>query len=168
MSAASNRPPTRILFVCVGNSCRSQMAEGFANQMSEGSFRVWSAGSMPLGEIVPPTFQVMREKGLTLDGQWSKGLGDVPLDIMDVVVGMGSEVHCPLSAGFKGLRVGWNIPDPYSRDLNYYRSVRDLIERQVKSLLRDLEDQRQSSIAELLEPEAGEQKAAGKKKKTKG
>jgi protein-tyrosine-phosphatase len=110
----------------------------------------------------------MREKGLALDGQWSKGLGDVPLDIMDVVVSMGGEVRCTVPAGFRGMRVSWNIPDPYSRDLNYYRSVRDLIERQVKSLLRDLDDQRQSSIVVLLEPEPGPDKAAGKKKKTKG
>lgn len=109
---------------------------------------------MPLGEIIPPTFQVMREKGLTLEGQRSKGLKDVHMDKMDVVVGMGCEVKCPLPAGFKGMMVGWNIPDPYSHDLNYFRSVRDLIERQVKSLLRDLEDQRKSSIAELIEPEA--------------
>lgn len=117
------------------------------------SFRAYSAGSMPLGEIIAPTFQVMREKGLTLEGQWSKGLKDVPLDNMDVVVGMGCEVHCPLPEGFKGILVGWNIPDPYNRNLDYFRSVRDLIERQVKSLLRDLEDQRKSSIAELIEPE---------------
>lgn len=143
------------------------MAEAFANQMSKGRFRAWSAGSTPLGEIVPPTFQVMREKGLSLDGQWSKGLKDVPLDSMDVVVGMGCEVNCPLPPGFKGLRVGWNIPDPYNRDLNYYRSVRDLIERQVKSLLSDLDDRRQSSVAELFEPVAGKQKVSSKKQKSK-
>jgi arsenate reductase (thioredoxin) len=155
MARKPERPPANLLFVCVGNSCRSQMAEAFANQMGNGHFRVWSAGSMPLGEIIPPTFQVMREKGLTLEGQWSKGLRDVPLDKMDVVVGMGCEVHCPLPAGFKGIMVGWNIPDPYSRGLDYFRSIRDLIERQVKSLLRDLDDRRRESIAELMEPEAG-------------
>ncbi|HLY59552.1 MAG TPA: arsenate reductase ArsC [Terriglobia bacterium] len=154
MRAAKPRPSTNILFVCIGNSCRSQMAEAFANQLGEGSFHVWSAGSMPLGEIISPTFQVMREKGMALEGQWSKGLKDVPIDKMDVVVGMGCEVRCPLPAGFKGILVGWNIPDPYGHDLDYFRSVRDLIERQVKSLLRDLRDQRKSSIEELIEPEA--------------
>jgi arsenate reductase (thioredoxin) len=151
---AKPRPPTKILFVCIGNSCRSQMAEAFASQMGEESFRAWSAGSMPLGEIIPPTFQVMREKGMALEGQWSKGLEDVPVDKMDVVVGMGCEVNCPLPAGFKGRMVEWNIPDPYGRDLDYFRSVRDLIERQVKSLLRDLDDQRKSSVDELTEPKA--------------
>jgi arsenate reductase len=154
MAPKTQRPPTNVLFVCIGNSCRSQMAEAFARQIGGGNFRVWSAGSMPLGEIISPTFQVMREKGLDLEGQWSKGLRDVPLDQMDVVVGMGCEVHCPLPAGFKGILVGWNIPDPYSHDLNYFRSVRDLIERQVKSLLRDLADQRRESIAGVMEPEA--------------
>lgn len=153
MSGTSLRPLTSILFVCIGNSCRSQMAEAFAKQIGQGRFNIWSAGSLPLGEIIPPTFYVMREKGLALKGQWSKGLKDVPLDKMDVVVGMGCEVECPLPAGFKGMIVGWNIPDPYSRDLNYFRSVRDLIERQVKSLLRDLDDQRKSSSSASVEPE---------------
>jgi protein-tyrosine-phosphatase len=130
------------------------MAEAIANQMGKGSILAWSAGSHPLGEIIPPTFQVMREKGMALEGQWSKGLRDVPMDKMDVVVGMGCEVACPVPAGFKGMLVGWNIPDPYGRDLNYFRSVRELIERQVKSLLRDLEDHHKSSIEELLEPKA--------------
>lgn len=154
MRAVQPRPPTNILFVCIGNSCRSQMAEAIASQLGQGRFSVWSAGSMPLGEIIPPTFQVMREKGMALEGQWSKGLKDVPLDQMDVVVGMGCEVNCPLPAGFKGMMVEWNIPDPYGRDLNYFRSIRDLIERQVKSLLRDLDDQHKSPIEELSEPEA--------------
>ena len=126
------------LFLCTGNSARSQMAEAFANQIGERRFHVWSAGSMPLGEIIPPTFQVMREKGMTLEGQWSKGLKDVPMDEMDVVVGMGCEVKCPLPAGFNGIMVGWNIPDPYGRDVDYFRSVRDLIERNVKELLASL------------------------------
>ncbi|HEV2352182.1 MAG TPA: arsenate reductase ArsC [Terriglobia bacterium] len=156
MSAPSRRPPINVLFVCIGNSCRSQMAEGFANHSGAERFRTWSAGLMPLGEIIPPTFQVMREKGLTLEGQSSKGLKDVPVEKMDVVVGMGCEVKCPLPAGFKGILVGWNVPDPYGRDLDYFRSVRDLIERQVKALLRDLEDQRKSSIENMIEPETRE------------
>ncbi len=57
---------------------------------------------------------------------------------MDVVVGMGCEVVCPVPAGFKGRVIEWNIPDPYGRGMDSFRGVRDLIERQVRSLLDDL------------------------------
>jgi arsenate reductase (thioredoxin) len=140
MPAASPRPPINILFVCIGNSCRSQMAEALASHLGQGRLRAWSAGSMPLGEITPLTLAVLREKGLDLEGHWSKGLRDVPVEKMDVVVGMGCEVHCPVPAGFKGMKIEWNIPDPYGRDVAYFRSVRDLVERQIKTLLRELDE----------------------------
>jgi arsenate reductase len=139
MSAAPERRPLNILFVCVGNSCRSQMAEALANHLGQGRVRAWSAGSHPLGEITPETYEVMSEQGISLEGQRSKGLRDVPLDEMDIVVGMGCDVVCPVPAGFQGRVIEWNIPDPYSRDLAFFRSVRDLIERQVTALLTDLD-----------------------------
>jgi protein-tyrosine-phosphatase len=130
--------PLQILFVCVGNSCRSQIAEALANHLGKGRVRAFSAGSHPLGRILPETHEVLREKGVSLDGHRSKGLDEVALGEIDVVVGMGCEVQCPVPAGFKGRVIEWNIPDPYSRDLEFFRSVRDLIERQVKALLSDL------------------------------
>ena len=139
MAEAAGRRPLNNLFDCVGNSCRSQMAEALANHLGEGWVRAWSAGSHPLGEITPETYEVMAEKGILLEGQWSKGLRDVPIDEMDIVVGMGCEVVCPVPAGFQGRVIEWNIPDPYSRDLAFFRSVRDLIERQVTALLSDLD-----------------------------
>jgi protein-tyrosine-phosphatase len=142
MAEAAGRRPLNILFVCVGNSCRSQMAEALASHLGGGKVRAWSAGSHPLGEITPETYEVMREKGISLEGQWSKGLRDVPIDQMDVVVGMGCEVVCPVPSGFKGRMIEWNIPDPYSRDLVFSRTVRDLIERQVAALLSDLDESR--------------------------
>jgi len=81
--------PLNILFVCVGNSCRSQMAEALANRLGNGRVRAWSAGSSPLGRIVPETLEVLEEKGIAADGLWSKSLRDVPVDDMDIVVGMG-------------------------------------------------------------------------------
>jgi len=118
------------------------MAEALANHMGHGRVNAWSAGSMPLGKITPLTFQVLREKGMDLDGHWSKGLKSVPVETMDVVVGMGMgcEVPCPVPTGFKGKRLEWNIPDPYGCDVAYFRSVRDLIERQVRALLQELEE----------------------------
>ena len=67
---------------------------------------------------------------------------------MDVVVGMGCEVHCPVPAGFKGRVIEWNIPDPYGHDLAFFRNVLELIERQVKALLDDLDQQRTSARSE--------------------
>jgi len=117
------------------------MAEALANHLGKGKVRAFSAGSHPLGTILSETHEVLREKGVSLDGHWSKRLDDVPLAEMDVVVGMGCEVHCPVPVGFKGRVIEWNIPDPYARDVEFFRSVRDLIERQVKGLLSELEAQ---------------------------
>jgi len=139
MSEISEQKPLNVLFVCVGNSCRSQMAEALANHLGQGRIRAWSAGSHPLGEIVPLTFDLLKEKGISLDGHWSKGLRDVPVAEMDIVVGMGCEVVCPVPAGFKGRVIEWNVPDPYGREIEFYRSVRDLIAPQVAALLEVLD-----------------------------
>ncbi len=152
MTGTTKSRPLNVLFVCVGNSCRSQMAEALANHLGQGRVRAWSAGSSPLGEIIPQTYEVMREKEISLEGQWSKGLKDVPMGRMDVVVGMGCEVNCPVPAGFKGRVIEWNIPDPYGRDDEYFRSVRDLIERQVKGLLEELEGESRDAPARRAVP----------------
>jgi arsenate reductase len=138
MTTLPERRPLNVLFVCVGNSCRSQMAEALANHLGEGRVRAWSAGSHPLGEIVPLTYDVLKEKGLSLEGHWSKGMKEVPVAEMDIVVGMGCEVVCPVPAGFKGRVIEWNIPDPFGREIGIYRAVRDTIERQVAALLEEL------------------------------
>ena len=124
-----------LLFVCLGNSCRSQMAEALARRLGEGKVRAWSAGSRPLGYILPETAEVLAEKEISIDGQWSKGLKDVPVGEMDYVISMGCEVSCPVPVGFKGRVIEWNIPDPYGHDLDFFRSVRDLVEQHVRSLL---------------------------------
>ena len=126
-----------VLFVCVGNSCRSQMAEALANRLGQGRVRAWSAGSRPAGVISAVARNVMGEEGLSMDGQWSKGLEEVPVADMDVVVTMGCEVECPAPRGFTGRLVEWDIPDPFD-DLQRGREVRGLIERQVMALLAEL------------------------------
>jgi arsenate reductase len=114
------------------------MAEAWANHLGNGKVQASSAGSHPLGEITGDTYTVMHEKRVSLDGQWSKGLRDVPVAEMDVVVGMGCEVACPVPAGFRGRVVEWDIPDPYARGIDAFREARDLIEQQVQALLADL------------------------------
>jgi protein-tyrosine-phosphatase len=73
-----------------------------------------------------------------MDGQRSKGLKEVPVAEMDVVVTMGCEVECPVPEGFRGRLIEWNIPDPFG-DLQLGREVRGLIERQVRGLLAELQ-----------------------------
>ena len=128
----------KILFVCYGNSCRSQMAEALANQLGKGRVRAFSAGTRPLGEISSDTRAVLREKGIALDAHWSKGLRDVPVSEMDVVVVMGAGVKCHLPADFKGRLIRWHIPDPFLLGRDHFRDVRDLIEGEVRRLLADL------------------------------
>ena len=131
----------KILFLCYGNSCRSQMAEALANQFGGGKVRSFSAGTHPLGVISSDTRAALGEKGITLEGHWSKGLEDVPVSDMDVVVEMGFGVKCKLPADFKGQLIKWQIPDPFSLGLEHFRDVRDLIESEVRSLLANLEIQ---------------------------
>jgi arsenate reductase (thioredoxin) len=131
----------KILFVCYGNSCRSPMAEALANQFANGKVEAFSAGTHPLGTISSDTRAVLGEKGISLQGYWSKGLEDVPLSDIDVVVEMGHGVKCKLPADFKGRLVKWQIPDPYSLGRDHFRDVRDLIESEVRRLLAELEVQ---------------------------
>jgi arsenate reductase len=114
------------------------MAEALAKHLGKEKVRAFSAGSHPLGMILTETYKVLQEVGISLDGHRSKGLKDVRVAEMEVVVGMGCEVSCPVPVGFKGRVVEWNIPDPYGRELDFYRSVRDLIQRHVEALLAEL------------------------------
>ncbi len=134
----SNTRPIKILFVCIGNACRSPMAEAWAKHYGNGRLEVYSAGSCAYGQIIADTYAVMREKGISLEGQKSKGLRDVPLADMDIVVRMGTEVECTPPAGFKGRVEEWRIPDPYARGLNTFRMVRDQIELEVQGLIAEL------------------------------
>ena len=127
-----------LLFVCIGNSCRSQMAEAFANRHGNGQIRAWSAGSAPLGYIAEGTEGVMAEKGIFLQGHYSKGVEEIPLPDMDVIVTMGCGMQCPTFPGFQGNHVEWEIPDPYGYGIDRFRQVRDLLESQVLALLKTL------------------------------
>ena len=131
-------PPVKILFVCVGNACRSQMAEAWANHFGHGRVQASSAGLLAFGSIPRDTHAAMVEKGISLEGQWSKGLRDVALGEMDVVVEMGFEIECPVPKDFKGRLIDWEIPDPYGRGIDSFRNVRDMIEWKVLGLLADL------------------------------
>jgi arsenate reductase (thioredoxin) len=141
MAQSPDRPkthPVKILFVCFGNACRSQMAEALANHLGRDSVQALSAGAHPLGWIPSETRDVLDEKGISLEGHRSKGLKDVPLSEIDIVVEMEAGVVGTLPEIFKGRIIEWDIPDPFSGDVEVFRAVRDLIVEHVNALLAEL------------------------------
>jgi len=128
----------RIVFVCLGNSGRSQMAEAWARHLSGGRVEALSAGLRPLGFIARETKEVMAEKGISLDGQRSKGLDAIDWNQVDVLVNMSGYPARDLVTAFNGKRLDWKVADPYMDPLETYRSVRDLLERKIRKLLEEL------------------------------
>jgi arsenate reductase len=126
----------KILFVCVENARRSQMAEGFANGFGQGRLEVYSGGSSPSSQIDPVVIEVMKEKGIDLSGKRPKGLNDLPPIEMDYLITMGCEETCPAVLSKRALE--WNIPDPKGKSIEVFREVRDLIEDKVKTLLSEI------------------------------
>jgi arsenate reductase (thioredoxin) len=127
----------RVLFVCVENSNRSQMAEAFAHMHGAGKVEAFSAGSRPSGKVNPRAVEFMKEVGYDLTRHQSKGLTDLPAGEFEVVIGMGcGDEGCPLVRAKR--HEEWNIPDPKEMAAAQYREVRDLIERKVKELLANL------------------------------
>jgi len=130
------RNKKRILFVCVENSNRSQLAEAFARIHGGSDVEVYSAGSRPSGQINPKAIESMRELGYDLTQHRSKSLSEVSDIQYDFVATMGCGDECPWVRAKS--RADWNIPDPKNLPPNEYRVVRDLIEAKVKTLLTDL------------------------------
>lgn len=126
----------RILFVCVENSNRSQMAEAFARMHGGHEVEAHSAGSRPSGRINPRAIEAMRELGYDLTTHDSKSLEQFTGTAVDVAVTMGCGDACPLVAATR--REEWNIPDPREMPPDQFRQVRDLIDRKVKELLASL------------------------------
>lgn len=130
----------RIGFVCLGNSCRSQMAEAWTRHLSDGRVEAVSAGVQPLGFIAPETLQVMEEKQVSVEGQLSKGLDDVDWEQVDVLVNMSPLATLSLLPEFRGRRLEWKVADPFGASLRIYRKVRDELEKKVKELLTELQN----------------------------
>jgi arsenate reductase (thioredoxin) len=138
MESASDRfLPKRLLFVCVENSNRSQMAEAFARIHGRDRVDVYSAGSRPSGQINPKAIESMWRIGYDLSWHRSKSLAEVPDIEYDFVATMGCGDECPLVGARR--RADWKIPDPKDLPLEEFAAVRDLIETKVIALLRDLE-----------------------------
>ena len=132
--------PRSILFVCVENSCRSQIAEAFAHihgkdPAGKEIVKPYSAGSRPAGRINPKAIATMRELGYDLSRHKSKSLAEIPDIDYEYAITMGCGDECPfVTAKF---REDWNIPDPKDMSPEDFRSVRNLIEERVKILLAE-------------------------------
>lgn len=125
--------PKRIIFVCVENANRSQMAEAFARIHGNREVAAFSAGSRPSGDINPKAIAAMKEVGYDLRRHASKGLADFDGQVFDAAVTMGCGDACPLVVATR--RLEWQIPDPKEMPPERFREVRDLIEQKVKDLL---------------------------------
>ncbi|MFH2203388.1 MAG: arsenate reductase ArsC [Elusimicrobiota bacterium] len=126
----------RILFVCVENSCRSQIAEGHARALGGAGIDAHSAGSRPSGRVNATAVEVMREVGIDLAAQRSKGLDDLPANEWDAVITMGCGDACPQLPAKR--REDWALPDPKAMPLEEFREVRDEIKTRVGKLLAEL------------------------------
>jgi protein-tyrosine-phosphatase len=124
----------RVLFVCIENSCRSQIAEGFARALGEGRIGAFSAGSRPSTRVDPRMVRLMAEIGIDISQQNAKGLDALPRDVTwDWIVTMGCGDACPHLPARN--RLDWNLPDPRGMDDDAARAVRDRIEREVSRLI---------------------------------
>jgi arsenate reductase len=130
---------TRVLFLCIGNMCRSPMAEGFARKLAGASLEIYSAGVAPSGRVSEGAVQVMAERGVDISRHRSKGVDAVPLAKMDCIVSLG-EVSASVIAprGFAGRVEDWRVRDPVGESIDVYRRVRDDIERRVAALVSEL------------------------------
>jgi len=125
--------PKRIIFVCVENSNRSQMAEAFAHIHGGNDVEAFSAGSRPSGRINPKAIEAMMEVGYDLNSHSSKGLAQFNDQAFDAAVTMGCGDECPLVLAKQ--RFEWQIPDPKAMSPEQFREVRELIESKVRELL---------------------------------
>jgi arsenate reductase len=126
----------RVLFVCVGNACRSQMAEAMAKHFAPELLKASSAGISPLGNIPESTRRVLLEQGVRMDGQYSKGMSDASLLPADVTVNL---TGIPGAALFPNANVfDWDVTDPYGDDMETYRRVRDDIDARLHDWIAEL------------------------------
>jgi protein-tyrosine-phosphatase len=124
----------RIIFICVENSNRSQMAEAFGCMYAPPGVEVYSAGSKPSGRVNPKAVEAMKELGYDMSTHRSKGVDELPPGAFDIVISLCGD-ECPTLNANR--RIDWQIPDPKNLSEGDYREVRNLIGRMVKALLEE-------------------------------
>jgi arsenate reductase (thioredoxin) len=125
-----------VLFVCVHNAGRSQMAAGLLDKLAAGRVRVRSAGSAPADEVNPAATEAMAEIGVDLTQAFPKPLGEEAVRAADVVIAMGCGDACPVYPGKR--YEDWELDDPAGQGLEAVRAIRDEIQRRVEGLLAEL------------------------------
>jgi arsenate reductase len=125
-----------VLFVCVHNAGRSQMAAALLHHHAQGRVTVRSAGSAPAASINPAVAEAMAELGLDLSQEFPKPLTDDAVQAADVVITMGCGDACPVYPGKRYLN--WELDDPAGKDVEHVRPIRDEIDRRVTALLAEL------------------------------
>ena len=140
MSVDQSEDRPEVLFVCIHNAGRSQMAAALLAHHAGDRVVVRSAGTAPADTINPAVVEVMAELGIDLlaSGAHPKRLEDAAVEASDVVITMGCGDECPLVIA--GRREDWKIPDPRDMTPEQFRGVRDLIERKVRELLASLDE----------------------------
>ena len=126
----------KVLFVCVENSCRSQIAEAFARIHGGNEIEAYSSGSRPSGVVNPKAIETMREIGYDLSTHTSKSLDEIPDVAYDFVATMGCGDECPFIRAT--VREDWQIPDPKNMPPDEFRVVRDEIEKRVTGMLESI------------------------------
>jgi protein-tyrosine-phosphatase len=127
----------KVLFVCVENAGRSQMAEAFAKTYGKGKVEATSAGTVPAEEVNPVVVQVMREKGIDLSGNKPKLVTNQMVQEADMIIVMGCSAQGFCPAPLLNKVVDWGIEDPKGKPLEKVREIRDEIERKVKKLIEE-------------------------------
>ena len=131
--------PRGLLFLCVANSARSQIAEGIARAMVSPDVKVWSAGSNPT-RVRPEAIAVLKEAGIDISQHRSKSVTEISPDEVDTVITLCGEEECPVFLG-KATRLHWGLPDPAAVEgaeeerLNAFRATRDEVKRRLEAFL---------------------------------
>jgi arsenate reductase len=133
-------PRTKVLFLCIGNACRSQMAEAIARHRASDVMEPSSAGLVPFGQIPSTTLDVLRERGIPVGGQSSKALRPEDMSAADIVINMTGRSGATIFTKAVRQVEDWDVGDPYGFDLAVYRSICDQIEARIEDLARRLRE----------------------------
>jgi arsenate reductase (thioredoxin) len=145
--------PVKVLFVCMGNCVRSQMAEAIARHYASDIIEPESAGVSPLGFIDKTTQRVLSERGISFEGQCSKGLRTQTLKTPDLIVNMSGVPGASLFAGKKF--EDWRVQDPFGEDVEIHRLVCDDVEARIKALATRLRESQAENVAKPEERSEG-------------
>ena len=133
---------TRVLFVCIGNMCRSPMAEGLASALGADVIEAYSAGTNPTGVVSEDAIEIMREMKIDISGLRSKGLLEVPVAEMDIVISMAPRAaRSIVPRDFRGRVIDWRVEDPVGKSLTVFRRVRSELDVLVRQLAEDVRRQ---------------------------